>query len=264
MTKTNQSVPKRWNPFRGCTPISSACDNCSAAQSANRLASKPEYEGLTEKRQNRPVWTGTVRFDREELEKPREWKKPYAVDVVPLGDLFHDEISNEQIGAVFRVMAETPRHTFRVLTKRPERMLKWFEGIESGDRDPLQLIRSRAGDGATSLEEGAAQWPPPNVWLGVSVEGQAEADSRIPLLLKCPAALHWLCAEPLLGPVNLDSYLSPASPGLGWVVAAGEAGRGPGIRPTHPDWVRAIRNQCETAGVPFLFRRWGAWAPMEG
>jgi protein gp37 len=112
-------------------------------------------------------------------------------------------------------------------------------------------------------------WPLPNVWLGVSVEDQQWADIRIPALLATPAAVRWISAEPLLGPVDLVQSINqdPLAAyhfrpgGLDWVVVGGESG--PGARPMHPDWARRLRDQCAAAGVPFLFKQWGAWVDEE-
>ena len=116
-----------------------------------------------------------------------------------------------------------------------------------------------------------AQWPIPNVWLGVSVENQEAADERIPLLLQTPAAVRWISAEPLLGQVDLacaglEIDLSgpledPPKVNIDWVVVGGESG--PGARPMHPDLARGLRDQCAAAGVPFLFKQWGEWAPHQ-
>jgi protein gp37 len=102
-------------------------------------------------------------------------------------------------------------------------------------------------------------WPLPNVWAGVSVEDQSTADERIPLLLQTPAAVRWVSAEPLLGPVDLrdfdDGLWRRSDACLDWVVVGGESG--PSARPIHPDWARSLRDQCAEAGVPFLFKQWG-------
>ena len=110
------------------------------------------------------------------------------------------------------------------------------------------------------------QWPLPNVWLGVSVEDQATADERIPLLLRTPAALRFVSYEPALGPVNLLRYMSVPlaeidNPGamLDWVIVGGESG--PGARPMHPKWLRDVRDQCQITGVPFFFNQWGEYSP---
>lgn len=100
------------------------------------------------------------------------------------------------------------------------------------------------------------RWPLPNVWIGVSVEDQARADERIPLLLETPAAVRWVSAEPLLGRVDLRAMKRD---GLDWVVAGGESG--PGARPMHPDWARSLRDQCVATGIPYFFKQWGEWVP---
>lgn len=120
----------------------------------------------------------------------------------------------------------------------------------------------------------ARAWPFHNVWLGVSVEDQAAADERIPLLLQTPATMRWISAEPLLGPIDLDSAqvdgihalgcgdqgCNCGNRGLDWVVTGGESG--PKARASHPDWFRSLRDQCKAAGVPFFFKQWGEWAPI--
>lgn len=105
-------------------------------------------------------------------------------------------------------------------------------------------------------------WPLPNVWIGVSVEDQATADERIPLLRHTPAAVRWVSAEPLLGPVDIGRIRRDGAGqdgNIDWIVAGGESG--PHARPMHPDWARSLRDQCSAAGVPFLFKQWGEWGP---
>jgi protein gp37 len=114
------------------------------------------------------------------------------------------------------------------------------------------------------LDTYTAHWPLPNVWLGVSITNQADADERIPLLLQTPAAHRWVSAEPLLGPLNFKGWLIEEAYkrafGVGkldWVVVGGESG--PGARPMHPDWARKVRDDCQAAGVPCFFKQWGEW-----
>src|SRR5690606_37330544 len=145
----------------------------------------------------------------------------------------------------------------------------------------------RLGWGGTLLEDALGRlakwpWPPPNVWLGVSCERQQEADERIPDLLATPAAVRFVSAEPLLGPIDfarlgdatfrLNAFTGEAEHTLGfkdrtrgrldWIIVGGESG--PGARPMHPAWARSIRDQCASAGVPFFFKQWGSWAPTSG
>jgi protein gp37 len=224
-----------WNPIVGCTEISPGCANCYAARLAStRLRNHPDYSGLAIHRINSGRWTGEVRFLPERLEEPLHWKKPRRIFVCDMGDLFHESVHGDWIDQVLSVTRRCPQHTFQILTKRAERMLR--------------LMR---------------QYDKNNLWLGVSVENQHFADERIPLLLDTPAAVRWISAEPLLGPVDLKKYLrDDPDPGqhhavLDWVVAGGESGAN--ARPMHPDWARLLRDQCQAAGVPFFFKQWGEW-----
>ena len=176
--------------------------------------------------------------------------------VCSLADLFHDDVPDEYIARVFAVMALTPEVTYQVLTKRPARM--------------RALLASGTFAGMVWRDVDDPSWPLPNVWMGVTVEDQERADQRIPILLDTPAAVRWLSCEPLLGPVDLDAtgmgVTGTSGPesrpsAVDWVVAGGESG--PNARPMHPSWARSLRDQCATAGVPFLFKQWGEWAPDE-
>jgi protein gp37 len=155
------------------------------------------------------------------LELPERWRRGRLVFVNSMSDLFHEEVPLEYIRRVFDVMQETPRHTFQVLTKRAERL----EAIAP------ELVF------------------PPNVWIGVSVESQ-DYVWRVDHLRRVPAALRFLSLEPLLGPIE---ELSLA--GIGWLIVGGESGRG--ARPMKGEWVTALRDACQAAGVPFFFKQWG-------
>ena len=240
----NTTIPwtdKTWNPVTGCTPVSPACDNCYARRMARRLAGRygyPDGDGFT------------VTPHPERLSEPLHWRKPSRVFVVSMGDLFPDQVSDEFIRKVSRAMAGANWHVYMLLTKRPERMAGFLRDWRALD----------------------------NIWLGVTAENQEQADHRIPLLLQTPAAVRFASCEPLLGGIDLTPYLSvdhfalfrraewepvqPDDPGcnsLSWVIAGGESG--PGARPTHPDWVRSLHDQCTAAGVPFFFKAWGEWLP---
>jgi len=248
-----------WNPVRGCSIVSKGCTNCYAMKVAHRFSGPGQaYEGLTRLTKGGPVWTGaTLELHGEHLEQPLRWKRPRRIFVNSMSDLFHESLDFSFIDKVFGVMGACDDaglgHTFQVLTKRPQRMLEY--------------MRER-GHAAFNIRRMASDvYPPPNVWLGVSVEDQAAADERIPLLLQTPAAVRWISAEPLLGAIDLWSagmklngkldVISGERAFLHWVVAGGESG--PGARPMHPDWARALRDQCATAGVPFFFKQWGNW-----
>lgn len=225
-----------WNPIAGCTAVSPGCDRCYAARLASgRLSHTPLYTGLAKD----GVFTGEVRLVPERLTDPLHWRKPRMVFVNSMSDLFHDKVPTEFIFDVFQVMARTPQHTYQILTKRPGRMGSLLRGVVRGWDNPL-----------------------PNVWLVVSVEDQQWAGIRIPALMDTPAAVRGISAEPLLGPVALQTWLGRSKSGLNWVICGGETG--PGSRPMHPDWARSLRDQCQEAEVPFFFKQWGEWQSTGG
>ncbi len=276
-----------WNPIRGCTRVSEGCRHCYAERVAARFSGPGQpYEGLAvrklrwisdDEQRVEARWSGDVRFVAEHLADPLRWRRPRRIFVNSMSDLFHEALTNEQIAAVFGVMAAAPHHTFQVLTKRARRMREWFawagddglvwsrlvEAIRKTHRPRPSVERLVT----TSLDSRLLAWPLPNVWLGVSAENQAAADERIPDLLATPAAVRWVSAEPLLGPLNLNAKCSPfyaphlRSDRISWVVAGCESG--PGARPADVEWFRSLRDQCATAGVPFFLkqavRRGGEW-----
>lgn len=292
-----------WNPITGCSVVSAGCKHCYAMKLAGtRLQHHPSRAGLTVNTKAGPVWNGQVRFNEQWLDQPLRWKRPRRIFVCAHGDLFHENVPDQWIDAVFAVMALANQHTFQVLTKRPARMLAYLAAHHTEvSVDPsrsrmagLMVATSRAHGDPLPMnawidlydntdhwreQQGkvrrTAGWPLRHVWLGVSVEDQATANDRIPLLLQTPAAVRWVSAEPLLGPVDLtardylrehrdqDGNVMHGLARLDWVVAGGESGTG--ARPMHPDWARSLRDQCAAAGVPFLFKQWGGWrAPLEG
>lgn len=310
-----------WNPITGCAVVSPGCTNCYAMRLAGtRLAHHPSRAALTRETKAGPVWTGEVRLNRDWLDQPLKWRRPRRIFVCAHGDLFAEGVPDEWLDKVFAVMALAPQHTFQVLTKRPARMraymLEQWQGtparaISLGHGETLHIpaggptgrriqieeacepLLERFGLVDTTkdhlwTDEGACkamqwQWPLHNVWLGVSAEDQRRADERIPDLLATPAAVRFVSAEPLLGPINLrririatdhhtildalDGYAiadSIAGSGqeramLDWIIVGGESGRG--ARPMHPDWARQIRDACATAGTAFFFKQWGNYLP---
>jgi protein gp37 len=257
-----------WNVVNGCSVISPGCTNCYAMKQAHRVDCR---RGLTVKTKGGMVWTGETRFNEKVLLDPLRWKRPRRIFVCAHGDLFHDKVPDEWIDRVFAVMALAPQHEFQVLTKRSARMRAYMNRACGRIADAVMALRRELGIKSAvaplpHITPGAEWWPLSNVWLGVSVEDQARADARIPDLLATPAAVRWISAEPLLGPVDLKDFLlchasAPTVAGWSkyWVVAGGESG--PGARPMHPDWARSLRDQCAAAGVAFLFKQWGEWAP---
>lgn len=318
-----------WNPIVGCSLASPGCTNCYAMGFAGRIEAANavthstarvarEYDGTTRRVNGKAVWTGKLALaDDHKLTSPLRRKKPTTYFVNSMGDLFHEDAPDEWIDKVFAVMALAPQHTFQVLTKRSARMREYLEQLgRNAERDranelpatwqtrlaesvPAGKWRISRADAARSLgvaikmegDQSTPRWPLPNVWLGVSTEDQRRADERIPDLLATPAAIRFISAEPLLGPIDLtelddglkddlhlriDAFTGDVSDGhdlitgvfdtpdpkLDWVIAGGESGAD--ARPTHPDWIRALRDQCADAGTPFFFKQWGAWAPQLG
>ena len=257
-----------WNVVIGCDKVSPGCDHCYAIRTAHRMQANPNpvisaaYAGT----EAHGDWTGRVNLVADRLDLPLRWRRPRRIFVNAQSDLFHDQVPDEFIARVWAVMALTPQHTFQILTKRHGRMRSL---LNSRDFERMVYLKAHVMDAAIdhrydqlvqAFRARGRAWPLPNVWLGVSVEDQKRADLRIPALLDTPAAVRWLSCEPLLGPVDVinglgDGWLT----GIDWIVAGGESG--PGSRPMHPDWARSLRDQCQVAGVPFLFKQWGSHRP---
>ncbi|MCH9649544.1 MAG: phage Gp37/Gp68 family protein [Deltaproteobacteria bacterium] len=282
-----------WNPVRGCTRVSEGCRNCYAERMAARFSDPGQYShGFAKRTPAGGRWTGKVELIPGKLREPLSWRKPRRVFVNSMSDLFHEQMSFDDIAAVFGVMAACPQHVFQVLTKRPE-LAHEFYNVFLGNEGAVPaaycafkaLERGGLSENSYMDREVTESWPLPNVWLGTSVEDQYTAERRIPYLLGCPAPVRFLSCEPLLGPVDLTKleFMKPEglSPGawlncltghmigpddilpdkIDWVIAGGESG--PGARPMHPDWVRSLRDQCEREHVPFFFKQWGQFCPYD-
>lgn len=276
-----------WNPVVGCSKVSQGCKNCYAERVFPRA-----YPG--EKFTN-------VRFLKDRLMQPLRWQRPRRIFVNSMSDLFHERLKREVIAQIFAVMALAPHHTFQFLTKRAFRMYQiltksYGQEAEPGEwnycfrRDVKYWVDKWDWCSPTNPKEqnqrrwiqhqlSEGKWPLDHVHFGVSVENQETADERIPYLLKTPARVRWVSYEPALGPVDFTTL--PSASGIGryldafsnagvdpgalipnkldWVVVGGESG--PQARPSHPDWFRAVRDQCQTAGVKFFFKQWGEWTP---
>lgn len=215
-----------WNPSTGCDRISPGCDGCYALTMARRLKGmgSAKYQTDGDPRTSGPGFGVAVHPDL--LDLPYRWRKPRTVFVNSMSDLFHARVPVEFIRQVFAVMATTPQHTYQILTKRASRLASL----------------------APSLH-----WPS-NVWMGVSVENAAQLH-RVDDLRTVPAAVRFISAEPLLGPLDgLDLD------GLDWVIVGGESG--PKARPMNPAWPRMLRDQCISASVPYFFKQWGEWVDL--
>ncbi len=261
---------RTWNPVIGCTKVSPGCTHCYAETVAGsgRLQRLPAYQGIVAPDSGgRPRWTGEVRFLPERLAHPLKVRRPTMWFVNSMSDLFHEGVTDQQIAAVFGVMAACPQHTFQVLTKRPERAVKWFEWVQDNARTVCRVSASALVGRRTESEPfDYHTWPLPNVWIGVSVEDQRRANERVPLLRQIATVMPWISQEPTLGPVDLlyaafngaDSLRAMA--GIGWVVVGGESGKG--YRPMDPDWARSTRDQCAAAGVPFFMKQMAGKRPI--
>lgn len=204
-----------------------------------------------------------VRCHPEALDEPLKWKKPHRIFVCSMADLFHNDVPFEFIVKVFCVMQLAQYHTFLVLTKRPDRMMQFYQWLNSEGKSAWLNAVVTIGLGEKYKTSWSTAWPFGNIWLGVTAENQEQADKRIPILLQIPAAKRFVSVEPMLGAVDIlkDPRWFWAGSGLDWVICGGESG--PGARPMHPNWVRILRDQCQAAGVPFLFKQWGEWLSVE-
>lgn len=274
-----------WNPIRGCTPVSPGCKNCYAAKVAQRFSFPGgPFQGLVRinaSGERTDEWNGEITYVEDHVLDPIRWRRPRRIFVNSVSDLFHHNVSDTVIDRIFAVMALAPHHTFQVLTKRPERMRDYMiqtctekGGLRIG-QVAADLMREEGK--SLSLHEQAKvsnqfEWKEQfHVWLGTSVENQQYANERIPLLLQTPAAVRFISAEPLLGPIDFGKIVMPdgdhlntlyndgENAGLDWVICGGESQRG--SRPMDPRWARGLRDQCKAAGVPFFFKQWGDWTP---
>ncbi len=275
-----------WNPTTGCDRVSAGCDNCYALGMAKRLKAmgSEKYQTDGDPRTSGPGFG--IAMHPDVLLEPLRWRKPRMVFTNSMSDLFHKGVTDEFLASVFAVMALSPRHVFQVLTKRHARMRSLLNDAAWQEQVNHEIVATMTELGrpvplsTPSLLDG----PLPNVWLGTSVENQRWADIRIPALLMTPAAVRFLSAEPLLGPVDLTKVAWTGGGGthldvvhgrhgvpdvwaaqskrVSWVIAGGESGAG--ARPLDLDWVRTLRDQCASGGVPFLFKQVGGRTPKSG
>jgi protein gp37 len=213
-----------WNPVRGCTKISPGCKHCYAETFAERfrgVAGHPYEQGFD------------LRLVPDKLPEPLRWTTPRVIFVNSMSDLFHEDVPDDYIGAVARVMALGNWHTYQVLTKRAKRL--------------RALLGSKLAFAARL----------PHIWWGVSVEDRRYGLPRVAELSSSAATVRFLSVEPLLedlGTVDLSE--------IHWVIVGGESG--PGARTLRFEWVESIREQCERIGVPFFFKQWGGVRKSQG
>ena len=210
-----------WNPVTGCSKVSPGCAHCYAETLSLRFhwSRKPWLPSYAAE---------NVVLHPERMEQPLRWRRPRLVFVNSMSDLFHENVPLDFVRSVFDVMAAAERHTFQILTKRPERLLELAPDLP---------------------------WPR-NVWIGVSIENRRWLARANPLRL-VPAAVRFISAEPLLGPLddlNLD--------GIDWLIAGGESGYN--HRPVQEEWIRQLRDLCLERRVPFFFKQIGGRTPKAG
>lgn len=208
-----------WNPVTGCTRVSPGCDHCYALAFAERFRGVP----------NHPYEQGfDLRLWPERLQLPLRWKRPRRIFVNSMSDLFHVGVPDEFIERIFDTMVRADWHVFQVLTKRPQRLVRMADALP---------------------------WPD-HIWVGVSIESNEYA-WRADLLRRVPAAVRFISAEPLLGPIDevrLD--------GIHWLITGGESG--PHHRPCDPEWVRNARDRCVSERVAYFHKQWGGRTPKSG
>lgn len=246
-----------WNPVTGCSKVSAGCKNCYALRDWEKLSSKPGS-----------VYFGRdftdVAFHQERLDQVVRWSNPRKIFVNSMSDLFHENLSFEQIDAIFAAMQIANWHTYQVLTKRPERMIEYltsrFEQLQSKPDFKEYFTPEQI-----KLNAKAYQFKPKiekfnHIWLGVSIENERSAKERLPLMqtLKNFCTVAWVSAEPLLEPYDITAYASD----IDWFVLGGESG--PNARIMQHQWVDYFIEQCKTHNIPFLFKQWGEWAPVNG
>lgn len=242
-----------FNPWVGCTKVSPACDHCYAESWAKRSGSV-QWGG--ERRRTTPAnWKLPLKWNAQAEREGRRFR----VFCASLADVFDNQVPQEWRDDLFALIRSTPHLDWLLLTKRIGNTAKMIE--QAVDAQPELLWK----------------WPWFNVWIGATICNQEEADRDIPKLLAVPATKRFLSIEPLLGPVDLTGEYLKAKLGeypfkglssahrtqlidlLDWVIVGGESG--PKARPMHPDWARSLRDQCQAAGVPFMFKQWGEWGP---
>jgi len=265
---------KVWNPVVGCSLQSPGCTNCYAMRMAWRLqamAQRPNgdgnhglnhYAGTVQQSKGGPVWTGQVNVAPDEVFlAPLRRKKPTDYFVNSMSDLFHPAVPFEVVDRVFAVMALSPQHIFKVLTKRSDRMRQYFADLRhrDGPCDSMSIVWDVAQDIATDLGLLDRYQPTirvlPNVWLGASVEDQARADERREDFRATPAAVKFVSYEPALGYVNWAGWRF-----VDQIISGGESG--PKARPSHPQSFRDTRDWCVANGVAYFHKQNGEWVSV--
>ena len=249
MNKTNIAwTDYTWNPITGCTAGSAGCKNCYAKAVHERFYDTPFSE---------------IVFHEDRLTEPFKVKKPSKIFIGSMTDLFQDGVDFKYINEIIVQVSKNPQHTFQILTKRPDRMKRYFDGWEDGSGGKYHF---------------------PNLWLGVTAENQEQADKRIPILLDTPAAKRFVSIEPMIGEIDLtrimkdnklqngvgplginsllgSTFLGTSIPALNWIIVGGESGAKSKTREMKSEWVRKLYLQCVESRTPFFFKQWGSHKP---
>ena len=274
-----------FNPWEGCTKVSPGCAHCYAEARDIRFTGGQHWgKGAPRRRTSVHNWNEPRRWDSQ----PRmDFERRQRVFCASLADWLDDEVPIEWTADLLDLIRATPNLDWQLLTKRPE---NWRPRLDQ----VYNWTTQRVYDYNPALQLWVLSWlqgqAPDNVWIGTTVEDQARADERIPLLLRLPAKVRFLSCEPLLGPVDLIKWLHPEGRCgeclqlievhrtcvscdcccegpegtltrgdlIDWIICGGESGKD--ARPMHPAWARSLRDQCAAAGVPFFFKQWGEWA----
>lgn len=296
-----------WNPIRMkwlastkaghyCLRISPGCDHCYASRLQPRMFAGEPYAAADHNQlaiARALVEAGTIYLDEKTLEQPLHWRRPRRIFVCSMTDLFGEWVPQPWIDAILGIAAMCPQHTFMVLTKRPNVAAPSLKFLTVARTLYTDRLVGRLPELRPALDrfvaEGRVCWPLPNVWLGVTIESDRYA-WRAKVLQEIPAAVRWVSAEPLLGPLPNITFnnreprrcgacadccdreprrcVAWDEPGIDWLVVGGESG-GPLDRRliSRSDrslgWVRDLRDRAHGAGTPFFFKQWGGRTPKE-
>lgn len=259
-----------FNPWEGCQKVGPGCDNCYAEARNARFAGGTAINwgpGAPRRRTSEANWRLPLRWNAQADAFMAQHGRRQRVFCASLSDVFDNAVDPAWRADLFELIAATPKLDWLLLTKRIGNVHRMIDLT-------MDAIERRQACGATEIVR--SPWPWPNVWIGATIVNQAEAGRDIPKLLEVPARVRFLSMEPLLGPISMrwlaawpeNAPTSAMNPSgytnhldglrrLDWVIVGGESG--PGARPMHPDWARSLRDECEAAGVPFLFKQWGHW-----
>ena len=285
-----------WNVTTGCAKVSRGCANCYAERVSASLQNRgvADYQDTVYSHAYAQTrWTGHINLLPHRLVEPLKMKEPALIFIDSMSDLFHDQVPDDFIDQVIAVIALTPRHTYQILTKRVERMKSYFD-IFATLNDPIFRNNRLLSAGQRIYDEHLAKskchldlksldvWPLPNLWLGCSIEDQATADFRLPLLQLISAHRRFVSIEPLIGPIDLGyaypcGYYCDSNIGhvdhpfwswgtdtqLNWLIMGAESGSQ--SRPFEPTWLETIIQQAHQAGVSLFIKQLGShWASRSG